>query len=1821
MSYALTPIQQGMLLHHLAAPDAGFDIEQMIATLREPVNPVALQQAWQRLTDRYDVFRTSFAWEGLSEPLQTVHARAELPWVEVDLSAHTPLAQESTFAEYLEQDRRRGFDPRCAPLARCALFKFDQNEWRLVWTFHHMLADGSVYLALIREAFEHYRSILQGCTLELAPPKPFREFVEWQRANGRNPAAAQYWREVLSGVSAPTALPETGAGPGGYSEQTVSVTAAAPPGVSMTTRVQAAWALVLARNSGESDIVFGATRACRKETIADAEKVVGLCINTLPVRVRLNDDARVEDWLLGLERDRREMRAFEHTPLVEVQSYSEIPAGSPLFDSIIVFTPRLIGRALKELGGAWLHRDIEFRERTNYPLTLFAYNERDLVLKLAYDRAKFSDSSIARLLAQLAAAVRELSANPAQRLADVSILPEPERQRLLIDWNRTTRPYSTDRLIHQLIEDQAARTPDRTALVFRGQSLTYRELEWRASYLAKVLTGLGAAPEKLVGIYMDRSLDMVIALLAVLKSGAAYVPLDPKYPKDRLAWVLEDTRAGIVLTDSTLLKSLPIHPCEIVCVDNPELWRSAAFEQLDEGVARSGDPSRLAYVLFTSGSSGRPKGVMIEHGNVLNFFAGMDGALEIKSGSQKTWLAVTSISFDISVLEILWTLSRGFKVVLHKEEREERAAPPASTRKIDFSLFYFSADGGGANGDRYRLLIEGAKFADRHGFSAVWTPERHFHQFGGLYPNAALTSAAVAAVTSRVQIRAGSVVLPLHNPIRVAEEWAVVDNLSGGRAGLSFASGWHVNDFALKPENWRDRKRILLEGIGTVRRLWRGEGVPAPNGNGEPIEVKIFPTPVQSDPPLWITAATNIETFRTAGEIGANLLTNLLGQKVEDLAAKIAAYREARRAHGHAGEGHVTLMLHTFVGADTAEVREKVRQPFTEYLKTSTELVKQARWEFPAFGGTNGLERVEHDQLSREDLDALMDHAFDRYFEANGLFGSPERCLQMVERLKGAGVDEVAALIDFGVDTESVLHSLEYLDIVRERSNACDAAPHSIAGELRHYGVTHLQCTPSLARMLMADAASKAALQPLEKLLLGGEALPPALAREAAGAIGGELLNMYGPTETTVWSTFARVDPANPITIGRPLANTQIYIVDRNLRPVPTGASGELLIGGDGVGRGYLNRPELTAEKFIAHPFGAGRLYRTGDLARYREDGQIEFLHRLDAQVKIRGHRIELGDIEAALHEHPEVWECAVTAAEDDGGDKRLIAYIVPQPDHAGPDDELVARWSALWEETYRGCTGDAGFNTSGWISSYTGQPICEADMREWVDATVARIRELEPRRILEIGCGTGLLLFRLAPECEHYLGVDPSASALEGIRREAAARGLSQVELRNSSAGELHDLDPASYDLVLINSVAQYFPSAEYLVRVLERAAETVKPGGAIYIGDVRNQALLEAFQTSVELERAPLAATAAELRDGIRRRMQGESELLIAPQFFRALEGLIPRIANVSIQLKRGQRRNEMTRFRFDVLLKIGEKTGEPVLAEASAANIDEILDHLKSRPNSAVFRGILNPRVAGAVHAMELLKQDVSASEVRRKLNAADGIEPEDLWHLDVPYDIEIRPSAQAPERYDAVFLRRGAPRLLQVGLAAGQPQWREFVNRRPGNRSAHALIPELKRHMREARPDYMAPSSYVILDALPRTPNGKVDRRALPQPTPAPAAAPTAAAPQSELERRIAEVWRRLLHLESVSVDENFFDLGANSLTMVQASSRLRDELERPVSLMDLFRHPNVRALATHLDGAKDETKDLENSQARGHSRLDFALRRMHARQVASEELGA
>ncbi len=903
-----------------------------------------------------------------------------------------------------------------------------------------------------------------------------------------------------------------------------------------------------------------------------------------------------------------------------------------------------------------------------------------------YDAMRLPPPEAQVLVARIAHLAAAMAKDPGLDPDALPSLAPGEFERATRTFNQTLAPRQGELCIHQAFEAQVARTPGAVALVCEGQSLSYAQLNARANRAAHVLIQMGVDPGTLVGLHLRRGLDLVVAALAILKAGGAYVPMDPTYPADRTALFLEDSACPVIVTQSGL--PLPPHSARVLEIDTDGRLTGAADTNPETTVGAHD----LAYMIYTSGSTGRPKGVMVEHRNVVNFFTGMDRHLGADGG---VWLAVTSMSFDISVLELFWTLARGFKVVLTSDDNRTlvSSGQMTSATKMEFSIYYWGNDDTSAT-NKYELLLEGAKFADNHGFVAVWTPERHFHAFGGPYPNPSVTGAAVAAVTRNLAVRAGSCVAPLHHPLRIAEEWAVIDNLTNGRTGLAMASGWHPDDFVLRPENTPPNNRTaLFEVTEQVRRLWRGEAVAFPTANGGTFAAKSQPRPVSKEVKIWITTAGNPETWREAGQIGANVLTHLLGQTIDEVAEKIRIYHQALREAGHdPADFAVTLMLHTYIARDRDRAREVARGPMCDYLRAAAGLIKQYAWAFPAFkkpqGVTNPMD-LDIRSLAPDELDAILDFAFDRYFTESGLFGTVEDAVARVEQLKRIGVTEVACLIDYGISTPQVLQGLVPLAEIVQRANTGGGVAEddfSIAAQIRRHGVTHLQCTPSMAWMIAMNDEARAALGQVTTLMLGGEALPGALVGDLRRATPARILNMYGPTETTIWSSVENVGIAEAVqNIGAPLANQQMYVLDDARFPLPPGIPGELWIGGDGVTRGYWQRPDLTAERFAPDPFVSAdraapwgaRMYRTGDLVRLRADGRIDYIGRTDHQVKLRGYRIELGEIEALLHAQPGVTQAVVLAREDSPGDLRLVAYLTG----SAPESALRATLAAALPE------------------------------------------------------------------------------------------------------------------------------------------------------------------------------------------------------------------------------------------------------------------------------------------------------------------------------------------------------------------------------------------------------------------------------------------------------------------------------------------------------------------------------------------------------------
>lgn len=989
----------------------------------------------------------------------------------------------------------------------------------------------------------------------------------------------------------------------------------------------AAFAIALGRFSSAYRISLGfESDAQRRRAVSTA----GLMMETLPMTLDVSRQKRVGGLL-------DELRSLLASPRLE----SAIPR------DLFVRMPRL-HRPELPVGVVIGEASTE-----GPPLQLLI---RGNIAALRIDPAAVDRDDALSFSEAVDAVLRGLRARPQATIGELPLLTREDRERLLAG-RIGARIELGDQTVSDLFEAAVDRDPQKRALIFQGEALSYIELERLADAIAAALIERQLPRNSVVGLSARRGPALVYGALGIMKAGHAYLPLDPDYPVERLEMMLEDSNAPLILVDEVgdgLFESLPLERIRLDRLPHTAS-RVQAQRRMDD----------LGYLIFTSGSTGRPKGVMVEQRNIVNFLRGMDD--RVASGENAgAFLALTSLSFDISVLELFFCLTRGMTIVLASDE-EKTLRHDIARKRLDIGLFYWGNYETVSEGyDHYRLLLEGVKIAERHQMSSVFIPERHFHEFGGAYPNPSVAAAAVAAITKNLEIRAGSCVLPLHHPLRVAEEWAMVDQLSHGRVGLAFASGWQPDDFVLRPENAPPKnKEALFRDLEIVRRLFRGERVKFPSPSGEEIAIRTMPRPVQSEIPIWITTAGNVETFIAAGRAGANLLTHLLGQTIEEVGEKIARYREALADSGYdPSRFRVTLMLHTFVARDREEARMAVEGPLKQYLRSAAGLIRNYAWAFPAFkrpAALDGASDIDLSALSEEELEAILDYAFHRYFDESGLFGSIDDCALQLDRIRGIDVDEVSCLVDFGIPEALVLESIERLGTVLKNERAT-ASSGGLAEQIRRHNVRSIQGTPSTMRMLLTHHETREALRSVRYFYIGGEPLTGSLVAELEALTEGEarIENMYGPTETTVWSSTGRASAEDEIApIGEPIANTRLLVLDEALEPVPPGMIGELYIGGEGVTRGYIGRDELTRAVFLNDPHHPGeRIYRTGDRAKLRGDGTIDFIGRVDHQVKVRGFRIELGEIEKRAAELEGVKEAVAIVREERVGDPQIALYV-----------------------------------------------------------------------------------------------------------------------------------------------------------------------------------------------------------------------------------------------------------------------------------------------------------------------------------------------------------------------------------------------------------------------------------------------------------------------------------------------------------------------------------------------------------------------------------
>ncbi len=1452
--------QRLWFLNQLEADSAFYNVP-IARRLRGRLNIDALQKALESLTLRHEALRTNFAAID-GTPVQVITQEPGLAFSVIDLRHVQDV--EAEIERVSGAEAALPFDLSSDPLLRVKVLRLGEEESVLLITMHHIVSDGWSMEVLMRELAAFYEAFSTGTTAQLPElPIQYADYSVWQREWLESDSLDQqlsYWINQLHGIPSVFELPKDRPRPPvqSYRGRMLSVdvpTALAQQvnefsrqeGVTLFTTLLAALQTLMWRYTGQHDVVVGTPVANRNQR--EIEGLIGFFANTLVLRSDLSGSPTFRELLTRVREVVVNALANQDLPferLVDELQPERSLSRTPLFQVNFTLQNVRQGGTLK---GLQMERVWFEKTTSKFDLTLTAVERADnLGLTVEYNTDLFDDVRMERLLNHYQTLLAGIVANPATKISHLPILTDNEREQLLVDWNETAISYGETKCIHELVSEQAERVPGAPAVVFGEKQLTYRELDQRANQVARYLRKRGVGAESLVAICVNRSPEMVVGLLGVLKAGGAYLPVDPKHPQDLMSYILGDADASILLTEESLRSKLPETSAELICVDSG--WNEIEKET-DAAFQNTAGADNLAYVIYTSGSTGKPRGVMVTHRGLSNYLNWAMKAYGVSEGSGS--LVHSPLGFDLTVTSLLLPLVAGQRVTLLREDE---------------------------------------------------------------------------------------------------------------------------------------------------------------------------------------------------------------------------------------------------------------------------------------------------------------------------------------------GIEELGLALSAGVD-----HSLVKL------------TPSHLEG---------------LSHLLPRNASGKT-----RALVVGGEALfGERMSFWRTAAPDTRIFNEYGPTETVVGCCVYEVageQKTGPVPIGKPVANTSLYVLDNQWQPMPVGVPGELFIGGVGVARGYVNKPDLTADKFIPDPFSdtpGQRLYRTGDIVRHLEDGNLEYIGRTDHQVKLRGYRIELGEIEAVLNSHPQVREAVVLAREDEPGNKRLVGYIAPQLDGLGStqtsefETEQVSDWQEVFNESYGNAQSpaDPKFNIVGWNSSYTGEPIPADEMREWVDRTVERILALEPKRVLEIGCGSGLLLFRVAPHCEKYHGTDLSQAALNELQKHVAAAGqeFANVTLSRQQAGNLTHFKEGEFDTIVLNSVVQYFPSAEYLVNLLKDAVRVVRPGGSIFLGDLRSLPLLKAFSTSIQVHNAPDEMGVSELRLRIEKQIAQEKELVIDPAFFIDLKRQISEIGTVEVQLKQAHFPNELSKFRYDVTLRVGNRALPQVRSKVLHWQGDGLdLERFRrlladERPENLIVREIPNQLLAPEFKAMTLLGAKVRPQTVRelrralQRLDADSAVNPEDIWSFnrELPYSLQLRSSrAGAYDSFDVVLRRKDSPfaEVLPELEVVDEEQTLSYTNNPLRAKGEQSLLPGLRQLLKEKLPEHMALSDFVFLPELPLTYNGKIDRSALPAPDQSRSESEHFQPPQTDIERQLADIWTEVLRRKEVGRNDNFFRLGGHSLLATQIVSRVRERFRIQFPLRRIFEFPTVAEMAVAVGQAQQEGK--------------------------------
>ncbi|HEX2081437.1 MAG TPA: amino acid adenylation domain-containing protein [Longimicrobium sp.] len=1798
--YPLSFAQQRLWFLDRVAPGSTFYNVPLAIRLRAPLDVPVLARALNEIVRRHEALRTTFrSVDG--RPWQCVAPALHLPLPEVDLGALSGPAREEEALRLATEEARRPFDLARGPLLRTTVLRLGPEEFVFLLTMHHIVSDGWSMQVFARELRALYAAFLLGEPSPLPPlPIQYADFAVWQRQWLQGTVLEEqlaFWTRQLAGVPVlhlPTdharpAIPTFGGAHHLFrlpAELTAALRALTQrEGATLFMVMLTAFKALLLRYSAQTDVVVGSPIANR--TRAELEGLIGFFVNMLVLRTDLSGDPTFRE---ALKRVRRvALDAYDHQDLPFERLVEELHperdlSFSPIFQvsfQLFAAPERVDAEAAPRPAGDVLGVQ---RGTAGIDLALdISESEEGIAAQFEYSTELFEAATIERMAAHFQVLLEGVAAEPEQRLSRLPLLTDAERRRLLVEWNATAEQLPPGARLHRLFREQAARTPGAEALRSEGEALSYDELNRAANRLAHHLRTLGAGPEQPVAVCVERSPRLVVAVLAVLKAGGAYVPLDPAHPAERLAFLVRDCGARLVVTESPLAARLQECGARLLCLDRAA---AAITGAPDDDPPDRAEPDHLACIVYTSGSTGTPKGVMVTHRALCNHMLWMQRALPL--GEADRMPLKYSAAFDAAAVEMFSPLLAGACVVVARPGGERDGVYLSSLMKeerisaLDLtpSLLRVLLEEGLLGGGRHlrRVVCGGEPLPPR-------LRDRMLAELRGVELHNAYgpTETAITATLHSCVPGEPPDTVPIGRPIRNLRAYVLDAHLAPvpvgiagdlylagaglargyrGRPGLT-AERFLPDPFAAVPGGrlYRtgDRARRLADG--SLEHLGRADAQVKLRGyRVEPAEVEAV---LAHDPGVKecavvaqpddagdlrlvayvVPAADEPELWPSIGEYG--LYDEVMYHAMTHDEARNRSYRAAVERHVR---GRTVVDVGTGADAFLARLCVEAGARRVYAIERIEQACAQARALVERLGLADRIVVIHGDAAGvrlPEPVDVCVS-------ELLGMIGSSEGVVPILNDarrfLKPGGM-----MIPQRCVTR--IAAAELPRALAERPGFAELPAHYVEELFRRVGHPFdvRVCIKSFPpERLVSDAGV------FEHLDFRGP-VPPAAERPVLlrvhrdGVVHGFLL----------WLNLHTVED-ELIDVLRGRYNWLPVFFPVFPEGLPVRAGDEIRLAG-----GYATPAGGTCPDYRVH----------GRVVRRDGGGEVPF----DYASPHRETRFRSNPFHARLFGGPH------------GALRRL--------ESADVGAVQVARWRESYEDLYGagGAAPDPAFNTVGWDSSYTGEPIPEPELREQVEATVARILELDPRRVLEIGCGSGLLLLRLAPRCTRYVGTDFSPGALDLVRRALDGRGGAQVELVQAAADDFSAVPAGSFDVVVLNSVVQYFPGAGYLMRVLEGAVEAVVPGGHVFIGDVRNLQLLEAFYTAVELELAPRTLPVEELRQRVSQRRTREQELSIAPELFAALPAHLPRVSGVTVELKRGRHLNELTRFRYDVVLHLeGDGAPAPVsprwLAWEEAGGLPALRRVLRdSAPEALGVRGVPNARVQAELRAVEMLAQPgcpPTAGALRHALGAtpARGVDPEACWALAAsgPYQVHVcAPAEGNGAGFDLVFVRRAPPGTRRAGgiVPPDPPRllpWSAWTSDPLRPRSAEHRVPALRRHLQDRLPEYMVPAAFVVLDALPRTPGGKVDRRSLVPPRGAGAAAGRRfVAPRTQLERALAGVWQQVLGVERVGVDDNFFELGGTSLLLVRLHSRLVGTLDLDVTVIDLFRYPTIASLARAL----------------------------------------